>query len=99
MNDFLYGIVAIVSEDDKTISHQRTMGFYKELNHAKYTVENNICDIFEYTYNYMLVEEIEWGVFPYTPRRWMYKWNVENEKYEPCEEFKSIKHYFGFSIG
>jgi hypothetical protein len=29
----------------------------------------------------------------------MYKWNVENEKYEPCEEFKSIKHYFGFSIG
>lgn len=83
----------------------RTPCFYHTLKDAKFTVENNVCDIWEYCYDYAVIEEVDIGCYPYCRKRWFYKWeNNKTEKhyggrYVQIDTPKELKNVFGFSIG
>ena len=83
----------------------RTPCFYHTLKDAKYTVENNVCDIWEYCYQYAVIEEVDIGCYPYCGKRWFYKWEKdETEKnyggrYVPIDTPEELKAVVNFAIG
>lgn len=42
----------------------RTVGIFPSLEEARNVVENNVCDIFETIYDYALIEEVTFGLYP-----------------------------------
>ena len=77
---------------------KRLWGFYTSLEESRDVVENNITDIWEYLYDYALIEEVEEG-FPFSMKRWLFKFNRETWKYEPIEEPKSFKQICNITMG
>ena len=85
--------------DDTPVSNLRTPGFYHNFDEAETDVMNNACDIWEYTYNYAVIEELKPGVYPQCVNRHFYKFNLETKKYESILTPKGLEHITGFSIG
>lgn len=83
----------------------RTPCFYHTLKDAKFTVENNACDIWEYCYQYAVIEEVDVGCYPYCGKRWFYKWEKDkNEKYYggryvSIDTPEELKNVVNFAIG
>lgn len=50
-------------DGDMPVSHLRTPGFYHNFDEAEMDVINNACDIWEYTYNYVVIEELKPGIY------------------------------------
>lgn len=65
-----------------SISSLRTVGYFEDFNDAERIVVENVCDIWEYTYDYAMIEEIGPGLYPTIDGFWLYKWNTEAKKYE-----------------
>mgnify|MGYP003313196442 CR=1 FL=1 len=59
----------------------RTPVFKHTLKEAQNFVENNYCDIFEYTYTYALIEEIKPCAYDCPIKRWWYKWDNNSCSY------------------
>lgn len=78
---------------------QRTFGYYSNLAVAKESVIQNKCDIFEYLYTYMLIEDIDEGFYANCDRRWLYKFNFETRVYELIDEPECMKYVCNFAIG
>lgn len=80
----------------------RCVGFYHDKESAERSVEENCCDIWEYLYDYVVIEATPPGVYGTSSsgcERWFYKFNQETERYEPIEEPECVKHIYGFGIG
>lgn len=85
----------------------RTPCFYHTLKDAKYTVENNVCDIWEYCYQYAVIEEVDIGCYPYCGKRWFYKWELDESpsckpykgRYVPIDTPEELKNVVNFAIG
>ena len=81
--------------------------FYHTLKDAKFTVENNVCDIWEYCYDYAVIEEVDIGCYPYCRKRWFYKWELDESqickpykgRYIPIDTPEELKDIFNFAIG
>ena len=74
-------------------------GFYHNFEEAEQDVLNNACDIWEYTYNYAVIEKMDPGIYPINNERHFYKFNLETKKYEWINEPKKLNHIVNFSIG
>ena len=94
-----YFITAFASYDMFGTHTSRCWGFYNNFIDADIVVRNNITDLWEYTYDYIVIEEYEMGISNVTLERWFYKFNKETKKYEPMDEPEALKHYSGFAIG
>lgn len=81
-----------------TFGAERNIGWYRKKKWAFRCVEHNNCDIHEYTYDYAIIEEVEEGTYGFTPCRWFFKYNSENNKYEPIDEPKFIAQYCGLTM-
>lgn len=66
---------------------------------AEEVVKNNMCDIWERCYNYAVIEEIDCSLYPYPYMRKFYKYNIENNTYEPIKAPESIEHIGFCGIG
>lgn len=77
----------------------RTFGYYADLELAKERVIENACDIFEYLYLYMLIENIGEGLYSACNERWLYKFNLITREYELIEEPECMKQTVNFAIG
>ena len=83
----------------------RTPCFYHTLKDAKFTVENNVCDIWEYCYQYAVIEEVDIGCYPYCEKRWFYKWEKDKTekhyggRYVPIDTPEELKNAVNFAIG
>lgn len=85
----------------------RTPCFYHTLKDAKYTVENNVGDIWEYCYQYAVIEEVDIGLYPYCGKRWFYKWEIDEPpscrpykgRYVPIDIPEELKNVVNFAIG
>lgn len=79
--------------------HTRVVGWYESLERAEQAVVSNEGDIWETCYTYAIIEEIEEGLYNTSMNRRIYKYNVDEDKYEPIDEPEWLSHYFGFGIG
>ena len=75
----------------------RCFGYYISENEAVETVLENRCDIWEFSYDYVVIEEIGEGIHGYCYKRAWFKWDDGN--YIPIKEPKEVEHIINFSIG
>lgn len=84
------------SEEYKKYS-TRCVGYYKDVENARYVVHNNAGDIWETIYRYAIIEEVAEGLYPSLLSREWFEYNVEKNKYEPINELE--KPIYPKSIG
>lgn len=77
----------------------RCWGFFSDKDHAVHVVENNLTDIHEFCYNYVVIEEYDEGICneKIDSRMW-FKWNDDKETYVRIEEPPGVQHLFGFAF-
>ena len=71
----------------------RSVGFRYSFELAEETVKTNMCDIWEYCYDYACIEELGCKLYPLADERWFYKYNQENGRYEEIDEPVILKGY------
>ena len=89
-NVFFITTIDVIEKENKAFTW-RTPGFRYSLEEAKEVVEKNMCDIFEYCYEYAVIEELEPYLYPERKNVWWYKWDNEKEKYCPVENNDTIE--------
>lgn len=95
-----YFITVFNRFDDKYgIAGARTWGFYTNYGEADLALGTNRTDLWEYTYDYALLEEYVEGISGYNFWRQWYKYNIERGFYEKIEEPECVKHFCSFAIG
>lgn len=80
---------------------QRTWGYYSDREKAVQALHKNLTDMYEYLYDYALIEKFEEGICPYASpnnRQW-FKWDSERKGYYEIEEPEVAKHVVNFAIG
>lgn len=76
----------------------RSIGWFTHYDDALDIVTNNKHDIFEYYYEYAVIEKLPAGMYPTTHEehgRYYFRYNLNTNKYEPIEKeeveiFKNI---------
>jgi hypothetical protein len=71
---------------------RRSVGFRWTLEDAIDTVESNMCDIWEYSYDYACIEELNGALYPWADERWFFKFNTETKRYEQIDEPVILKN-------
>ena len=84
---------------DRPISNVRTPGFYHEFDYAEADLINNCGDIWEYSYDYALIEEVKPGLYQACTNRHFFKFNISTKKYEQIPTPAGLKNVINFSIG
>ena len=76
----------------------RVFGYYTGKNEALHAVANNALDIRETIYDYMIVEEIEEGLYQPSMKRWFFK-AKDDDTFEEINEPSFLRHFVGISMG
>lgn len=79
----------------------RSCGYFIDKDKAKEAVLSNSGDMQERRYLFAVIEQVPEGVYPIGDRseeEW-FKWNFEEEKFEPSEKPSDLENTYGFSIG
>ena len=77
----------------------RTPGYYECYEDCKHAIINNVCDIWEYCYDFAVMEHYHPGVYPYVDHREWFKFDREAWKYLPIPEPEFCKHIGNIAIG
>ena len=75
------------------LGSRRSVGFRPTFEMAEEVVKTNMCDIWEYCYDYACIEEIGCELYPEFKKRWYYKYNDNTGGYEEIEEPECLKYY------
>lgn len=59
----------------------RTVGFRHSFEDAAETVETNMCDIWEYCYDYACIEEVDPCLYPTAENKWFYEYDRGKDRY------------------
>lgn len=90
-------------EEDKlgwpNLGSQRTWGYYNMHEDAVRALHNNSTDMWEYCYDYALIEKIGPGICAYCEYRQWFKYDKEKDSYFEIEEPEWIKKFMNFAIG
>lgn len=64
----------------------RTWGFYHTEAEARNALDNNVTDMWEYSYDYAILEKAHPGVVPFTEKVAFFKYDKDKDSYkeEPC---------------
>lgn len=96
-NDPIYVITTIIGNDIMDREDSRCVGFCHELIETQYSVVNNLGDMHESWYKYVVIEEKFPGINCTNNNQWWYVW--DNSKYISCECPESYKNVINFGIG
>lgn len=77
----------------------RTFGFKETFEDAECALNYNACDMWEYLYDYAIVEEINPGIHPIAENRWFYKYDRKKNGFFRMEEPEEFKHYCNIALG
>ena len=83
------------------LGDQRTWGYYSEHEKAVQALHKNMGDMWEYSYDYAVIEQIGEGICAYADpknRQW-FKYDQERKGYFEIEEPECVKHIVNFAIG
>lgn len=101
-DDCMYFVTGLLvhdnDEDEHKIQTIRCFGYYKDFLEAEEEVKNNSYDMYEYLYNYVVIEKLDEGIFQVSTERKTYKFNLETRKYENCESLKALENAITISI-
>lgn len=86
-----------IKKDD--ITGSRTFGYYHTYEEAEEDVFANNLDIHEHYYNYMVIEQIEEGLYRHPLGEWFFEWDENSNKYIKTLKPLCLSHYVNFSIG
>jgi hypothetical protein len=101
----LYAVVTIVPND---ISRDRCVAICTTLDRAKEIVENNVWDIWETVYDWVVIEEkrADEMYAGFNNEQFWYEWKgprgdegIAFKGYVPCERPEKYDHIVGFGIG
>lgn len=81
------------------IGSARSPGFRYTFELAEEAVKLNMCDMWEYCYNYAAIHEIGSELYPVPRMSKYYKYNRDIDGYEPIEEPECLKHFNFCGIG
>lgn len=109
----IYTITSIAIEhrqwDDGYSWNKRCFGFFNNLDRAIKAVEDNECDLEEYYYDYIVIEEFDEGIHPRAKQELWYMWDEPLKRWMagkaslcPCEKpklFGSVATLVNFGIG
>ena len=75
----------------------RCFGYYETEKDARRAVEKNLCDMHEYLYSYLVIEEVDSGIHQYAIEIQWYIW--QDGKWTETEKPKCKHGWCNFSIG
>lgn len=113
----IYTVTVLGVDEEKALSNDpnvryesiesiSTFGYFHELELAMSSVMNNDLDIWEYSYNYAVIEEVHQGLYPSISDEKWYKYNAYKDglyigsdgKYEPISKPKFVGHMTAFCM-
>jgi len=80
-------------------SKRRTYGWYSKFGKAIEAVQDNRGELWEYCYDYIVVEEVKEGVWGLAVKEWWFKWNRRSKKYRSINKPNATKGTVNWSIG
>lgn len=78
---------------------QRTWGYYKDYEIALQALHENWTDMWEYYYDYAVLEKFSEGILPDCQERYWFKYDRERNGYFEIEEPECVKRIWNFAIG
>lgn len=88
------------TESSKYVEYNsRCVGYYAWLDDAVEAIKNNFSDIKRTICDYVVIEQIEEGIHEMRKEETWFKWNDEDELYEPADKPEEIQNPNNFSIG
>ena len=85
-------------DDFPDFGDTRIFGYYTSKEHAFESTKHNALDIHETIYDYVIIEEVEEGLYQPSDERWFFHY-IGNDTYEEISEPDFMKHFCGISIG
>ena len=77
----------------------RTFGFKETFEEVEYALNHNVCDMWEYLYDYAIVEEMHPAIHPTVENRWFYKYDREKNGFFSMEEPEEFKYCCNIALG
>ena len=93
-NIFLITVFEKCEPDERwyaDLGSTRSVGFRYSFESAEEVVKTNMCDIWEYCYDYACIEELGCELYPFYQSRKFYKYNADIDGYEEIEEPEYLK--------
>lgn len=78
----MYFITGVTELSNEMVASTRCFGYFSKLEDAEFALENNVCDMWETIYHYMVVEKIEEGIHSISEEIDWYKYNENEDKFE-----------------
>lgn len=77
----------------------RTWGYYKTYDEALLALNHNWTNMWEYCYDFAVLEKMDEGVPAYCEERYWFKYDVERNGYFEIEEPECVKRFINFAFG
>lgn len=97
----IYPVTALHLLEGRYGRSPRTVAWYSRLDTAQQSVVENWGDIWETTYQYVVIEELEQGLYPQVTAEYWYEWQSGEVggRYEPCSKPVAFERTISFAIG
>ena len=101
MDNKIYWFITCFNFNEKGhVTASRCFGFFTNKAEAIRVIENNETDLWEYLYDYAVIEPYYEGLYGYVHDnyRQFYKYNQKRNMYEPIDTPECFIHVYGFAI-
>lgn len=93
-------ILFFITTTEKNGKYPRTVGYFKTFEEAEHVILTNAGDIWEFCYDYAVIENIPEGLYQYDQNPTWYHWNeIENCYKEIIGRPEFSKRMVGWAIG
>lgn len=93
-------VMYFVTTIDTLEDDNRCVGYFKTFEEAEHVVLDNVCDIWETCYNFVVIENIKEGLYQYDYDAKWYEWNYDKKRYEKTDKIPgAYQDQIGFAIG
>ena len=91
--------LALADDGFPDLGAERTMGYYSQYKTAEEDLNRNNCDMYEYLYNYAVIEHIPEGIYQTITSRTFFKFDKEKRGYFPRKEPDFFKNFANIAFG
>ena len=81
------------------LGDKRTWGYFKDHDTAVQALHENWTDMWEFCYDYAVLEKADEGICPNCGERQWFKFDREHNGYFEIEEPECVKHICNFALG
>lgn len=92
-------IVTDTSTDVQYLDDSRCVGYFKTFEEAEKVLNMNLGDIYEYYYNYAVIEKMTDGLYPRDLDFKCYKFNPKKNGFFSCTRPTALDNTCSFGIG